>query len=178
MELKYQKIPVEFLSALPEGIKFVNKRGRGYLIVDEIYCPQGHDLVADSVRIHGEPSIRIQLDTGLSRGLAFVDAFWGGHAKLYNFIPILSDEMPILSACCPECGANMVVERKCSIEGCDSAHSIVLSLPGQRNKIYVCARLGCPGHHIEIVQLPEELTGQVDQINYFGAQSDDVFQGI
>jgi len=178
MELSYQKIPVEFLSSLPEGIKFVNKHGRGYLIVDEIYCPQGHDLVAESVRIHGEPSIRIEVDTGASRGLVFVDAFWGGHAKLYGFIPVISDGMPILRAFCPECGVDLVVERECNLEGCGSGSSIVLALPGGRNKIYVCAKLGCAGHHIEIVELPEDLAGQVDEINYFGAQPDDVFQGI
>ena len=178
MELSYQKVPVEFLGALPEGIKFVNKHGRGYLIVDEIYCPQGHDLVAETVRIHGEPSIRIKLDTGSSRGLVFVDAFWGGHAKLYNFIPTISDEMPALQASCPECGADMVVDRECGLEGCGSGKSIVLALPGKRNKIYVCAKLGCPGHHMEIVELPQALSEQVDEINYFGAQSDDVFQGI
>jgi len=70
MELSYQKIPVEFLSSLPEGIKFVNKHGRGYLIVDEIYCPQGHDLVVESVRIHGEPSIRSSNANAISRDAA------------------------------------------------------------------------------------------------------------
>lgn len=178
MQLTYRRVPLEFLSALPEGIRSVNKQGKDFLVVDRICCPRGHDLMDASVRIHGEPSIKVRIDTGGTRGLLFIDAFWGGHDKLYNFIPVLSARHPSLEAYCPTCGADMVVDEKCRQEGCESDKSILFALPGGKNRIYACARLGCPGHHIEIVDVPEKVSEQVDGINYFGAAAEDIFQGI
>jgi hypothetical protein len=111
----------------------------------------------------------------------FVDAFWGGHEKLYGFIP----EPGIVAAACPSCGCSLIAKRECPEGCCDQC--IVLSLPGG-NKIFVCARLGCPGHHLHIAEMPESVIAQVDDINfskqdvrdanYFSAPSDDIFRGI
>jgi len=178
MRLTYKRVPLEFLREIPEGIKFVNKQGHDFLIVDTVLCPNGHSLMAATVRIHGEPSIRITIDTGASSGLVFVDAFWGGHDKLYNFIPVLSPAHPYLTATCPTCGANMIVDEPCRQEGCESTKAIMFSLPGGKSRVYACAKLGCPGHHIETVDVPEEVSDQVDGINYFGSASDEIFEGI
>ena len=71
-------------------------------------------------------------------------------------------------------------------EGC-CGECIVLALPGD-NRIFVCARLGCPGHQLHIVEMPESIVAQVDDINfspegipdanYFSGQTDDIFRGI
>jgi hypothetical protein len=178
MQLTYKRVPLEFLREIPEGIKFVNKQGHDFLIVDRVLCPNGHDLMATNVRIHGEPSVRIEIDTGASRGLVFVDAFWGGHDKLYNFIPILSESHPHLDVFCPTCKVSLVVDAKCRQQGCSSTKALALALPGGKNRILACAKLGCPGHHIEIGDVPEKVSDEVDGINFFGASADDIFQGI
>jgi len=54
----------------------------------------------------------------------------------------------------------------------------MLTLPEKGNKILVCARLGCPGHRIEIDRLPEDVNELVSEINYFGVGADDIFKGI
>ncbi len=178
MQLKPQKIPLDILHSLPEGIKFVSKHGRDFLIVDKICCPDGHNLIDSSVRIHGEPTIRFTIDTGKSRGLVFVDAFWGGHAKLYAFVPELSSSHPFLKAFCPYCEANLITEENCRQDNCDCNKAIVLTLPGGKNKIFACAKLGCAGHHIEIVDIPKQISEEIDGINYFGSIDDDIFQGV
>ena len=178
MHLTYKRVPPEFLREIPEGIKFVNKQGHDFLIVDKVLCPAGHDLMAANVRIHGEPSICLKVNTGESQGLVYVDAFWGGHDKLYDFIPVLSEERTLVEVSCPACGVDMLVEKKCRHEGCISNKAIVMTLPGGKNKIYACAKLGCPGHHIELVDVPEKVSDQVDGINYFGTSADEIFQGI
>jgi hypothetical protein len=111
----------------------------------------------------------------------FVDAFWGGHEKLYGFIPTPG----VVSAACPSCSRSLIVQRECPEGCCDQC--IVLALPSE-NKIFVCARLGCPGHHLHIAQMPESIIAQVDDINfshegirdtnYFSAPTDDIFRGI
>ena len=49
-------------------------------------------------------------------------------------------------------------------------------LPGKKNKILLCARLGCPGHRIEISRMQENIVKKVSEINYFGSGlGDDIF---
>lgn len=179
MDLKPTKIPPEFLQVLPEGIKFLHKHGIDFLVVEEVHCPKGHNLVVETVKIHGEPSIKIDVEIEGERGSFFIDAFWGSHSKLYSFIPPLKSRMPIVKAFCPTCGESLTLKKKCGMETCESETNIVLHLPGSRNKIYVCAALGCPGHFLDVSSLPPNLAETVSEINYFGAQSeDDIFKGI
>lgn len=178
MKLTYKKVPQEFLSLLPEGIKFVNKHGRDFLIIEKICCPRGHSLMVESVKIHGEASVRIKVKINDVQGLIFIDPFWGGHDKLFSFFPAGGVSSPVVRAFCPVCDADMVVKADCVYQGCDSDEAIVLALPGGKNKIYACARVGCPGHHMALVDLNEEMVEQVDEINYFGSHDDDIFQGV
>ena len=181
MKLIDKAIPIEFLEMLPEGFLFLNKHGKRFLVVEEVTCPAGCSLMDGAVRIHGEPSIKMEIETEDVGGLMFVDAFWGGHEKLYGFIP----KPGIVGAACPSCGQSMIVKRECPEGCCDQC--IVLTLPGD-NKIFVCARLGCPGHHLHIGEMPESVIAQVDDINfshegipdanYFSGQTDDIFRGI
>jgi hypothetical protein len=166
------------LTAIPEGIKFIKKHGKDFLVVEKIFCPKGHNLIVNTVCIHGEPSLKLRVEVGKSEGLVFVDAFWGGHAKLYNFIPDIKSAGPMSKVFCPECGADMIVEDKCRYKGCDSKKAILFRLPGENNKIYVCAKLGCPGHRMDIVDLNKRVSEEVSNINYFGTKADDILMEI
>lgn len=178
MKLTHMTIPAEFLNAIPAGIKFVKKQGRDFLVVEKIFCPQRHNLIVDTVRIHGEASLNLRIQVGKSEGLVFIDAFWGGHAKLYNFIPDIESAGPMVKAFCPVCNTDMIVEDKCTREGCDSQKAVLFNLVGKNNKIYVCAKLGCPGHRMDIRDLPQQVSEEVSSINYFGAQADDILMEI
>ncbi len=171
MKLVHNEIPVEFLRALPEGMKLVNRHGREFLVVEEVYSRKGTPLVSESVRIHGEPTIRVGVKIGGEEGLIFVDAFWGSHAKLYSFIPDLTSADAIVEAFVPETGESLMVDRRCDVEGCNSRRAIELLLPGGENVIQVCARFGCPGHRIVLAELDEPVADTVSGINYFGAGS-------
>jgi len=172
MKLVHKKIPAHFLAAIPEGIKYIKKQGQDFLVVEKICCPNGHNLMAERVRIHNEPSICFRIKTGNSEGLIFVDAFWGGHSKLYNFIPDFPGTAHAVEAFCVQCKTSLTVKDRCSQDNCDCKTAIKFSLPGGKNVIYVCARLGCPGHRIEIKDVPHNISEQISSINFFGAQSD------
>jgi hypothetical protein len=178
MELNHKDIPVQFLSTLPEGIKLVNRKGHSFLVVEEVYDDTGNSLVSDTVRIHGEPSIKLKVAIGNADGIIYLDAFWGSHAKLYSFVPDLSSSGGRVEAFSPKTGNSLMTDWNCDQEECDSDRAILLHLPGSQNKIYVCSRLGCPGHHLDIRELPESVTDTVSNINFFGEGEDEFFQGI
>ena len=185
MQLIHRKIPREFLDMLPEGMKFINRHGQEFLVVEELLCPEGHSLMVDSVRMHDEPSIRIAVhlpgrdEEQDASGLIFIDAYWGSHAKLFNFMADPTHPMDYADARCPTCGASLLVERSCGSLDCGSTRSLRFSFPGEGNAIYVCARLGCPDHSIVVGNVPAEIRDEVNEINFFGYGDDDeAFGGI
>jgi len=179
MQLIHRKIPREFLEMLPEGMKFIHRHGKEFLVVEELLCPNGHSLMVGSVRIHDEPSISITVNRSEGPGLIFIDAYWGSHAKLYNFIADATHPMDYADAHCPHCGVSLVVERECGRMECDSNRSIKLHLPGEGNFVSVCARLGCPDHRIVVGDVPSRIIEAVSEINFFGYGDDDeAFGGI
>lgn len=180
MELRHTKIPQRFVDQLPEGLKYLHRQGKEYLVVEELYCPAGHSLMSPSVRIHEEPSIRIRVKTGTQEGHIFVDSYWGSHDKLYGFLPAASDIGPVLQVFCPVCGVSLIEPVRCEQEGCGSESSIVFRLPpqGSDNRIVVCARLGCPWHRMDVSRMPDAIQRSVSEINYFGHGEEEAFQGI
>ncbi len=177
MELKHTQIPVELLGRLPAGMTVVYRRGEEHLVMEDLRSEGGSRLMSDTVHIHGEPSVRIGIRQGDREGIVFVDAWWGSHAKLYSFIPREDDARPV-EAFVPETGESLIAEAKCTEPGCDSTRQIQFLLPDGRSRITVCARLGCPGHHLDLAGLPAPISENLSHINYFGAGEDDGFQGV
>jgi hypothetical protein len=178
MQLVHNEIPREFLSVLPEGIKFIALHGRNFLVVERVLCPQGHSLTVDTVKIHGEPAVKIGVRIGEQEGNFFIESFWGSHNKLYDFIPQRGGDQTVVEAFCPVCGTSLMVEEHCKAGGCETRLHIQMILPGGKNRILVCGRLGCPGHRLDIQTAPGTLVEQVSEINFFGTHFDDLFGGI
>jgi len=178
MELNTPKIPDEFIETLPKGLKIIRKQNKDFLVVKEVCCPNGHTLMVNSVKIHGEPTIKIDVTVENHSGSVYIDAFWGSHAKLSSFLPVLESKDAVISAFCPICGINLGIESVCDQIGCGTKKHFLLNLPGKANRVLVCSRLGCPGHKIEIQDLPGDISEIVSEINYFGAQMEDIFKGI
>lgn len=179
MKLHAKKIPDRFIQAIPRGFRLVHKHDHDFLLVESIFCPNGHNLAVDSVRIHDEPSIKLKIEINGQSGVIFADPFWGSHSKLFSFVPRLAGkEADYVEASCPYCEVSLAEKYACTQKGCGSERSLLLHLPGGKNKIHVCARLGCPGHEMEIVDLPHGIVHSVSAINYFGEGSDDLFGNI
>jgi hypothetical protein len=177
MELVHNEIPKEFLDVLPEGIKYIARQGKNFLVVEKVCCPQGHSLMVDTVKIHGEPAVKIHVKIGKQEGNFFIDAFWGSHKKLFDFLPELTAAV-VVEAFCPECGASLMTNDHCGEPGCGEQKHIQLILPDGKSKVLVCGRLGCPGHRLDVQKVPGGIIQKVSGINFFGSQIDDYFGGI
>ncbi len=178
MELKANRIPPEFAQTIPTGMRLVKRGENEFLLVTSLFCPKGHSLLVDSVRIHEEASIKVKVSIASQNGLVFIDSFWGSHAKLFSIIPKLTTEEVYVEAFCPQCDIPMIQDYSCSEKECNSTKALVLYLPGGKNLIHVCAKLGCPGHELKISDMPLELIESVSQINFFGEGADTIFGGI
>jgi hypothetical protein len=176
MKLTARKVPDAFIQTIPRGFRLIKKKDHDFLLVESLFCPNGHNLIVDSVRIHDEAAIKLKVVINNESGLLFVDAFWGSHAKLFSFVPKFSGDQPtFVEAYCPYCNVALLERYACAQKGCGSNWSVNLILPGGKNKIRVCAKLGCPGHVLDIVDMPPKVVRSVSVINYFGAGSHDPF---
>jgi len=161
-----QSIPNDFIEKLPEGFKIANRKGAVYVVIDDLRCPNGHSLMTDGVKIHGEPAIHIKVKGGGVKGTMFLDPFWGLHQKLFDFMFKSNISNPIIKAFCPQCNISLMTTRKCEVADCISDEFIEFNLPGKNNKIDVCARWGCSEHSISIGMFPEDINEAVKKINY------------
>ena len=179
MKLLTKTIPAKFSKTIPKGLRIIKRGNDDFLLVESLFCPRGHNLIVDSVRIHDEASIKLKVRINNDEGFVFIDPFWGSHAKLFSFIPRIEENKNVyVEAFCPYCNISIIEHHACTHKGCDSNQSILLLLPGSKNQIHVCARLGCPGHGLEIKDLPPALIETVSKINFFGAGAHDYFRDI
>jgi len=178
MNFAMEKIPSEFIKAIPKGFRLIKRDKNDLLLVESVFCPNGHNLIAESVRIHDESSIKLKVTINNTTGYLFIDAFWGSHTKLFSFVPAKSANEVYVKAFCPYCDMDLTENFRCNQKGCNSNKSIQILLPSASNKIHVCSRLNCPGHVIEINDMPHELIESISAINFFGAGDNDIFGGI
>gem|GEM_PF-39980 len=175
MDLVHSAVPREFLDVMPEGIIYMTRQGKDFLVVRNVFCPEGHSLMADDVHIHGEPSVSLCVEIAGQKGNFFVDAFWGSHKKLCDFFP---PPGAVVDAFCPVCGKSLMVEETCAEAGCGTGKHIQLLLPGGKNRVLVCGRLGCSGHRLDIKDVSGQIVKKLNEINFSGTQIEDYYGGI
>lgn len=178
MDFIQKEIPSEFLRTIPKGFRLMKRNKNDLLLIESVLCPRGHNLIDDKVRVHDEPSIKLKVTIDGISGYLFIDAFWGSHTKLFSFMPAKKPEDVYVQAFCPHCDADLGETFRCSQKECRSNSGILLLLPGGRNKIHVCSKLDCPGHVLDINDMPHELIESISAINFFGAGADDILGGL
>ncbi|MEI6055764.1 MAG: hypothetical protein WCR55_06870 [Lentisphaerota bacterium] len=179
MDIVRQEIPKQFFDSIPRGIKLIKKGSDTFLVVENLFCPNGHSLMSTSIQIHGANTIKFKISDGFSGGFLFLDAFWGSHSKLYSFIPKHSESLDSFDICCPVCSVSLLVKDRCKEDGCKCEKAVQMNLPG-KNRIVACARLGCPGHRIEIKDAPHKISEAISEINSYVESFDenDYFKGV
>ncbi len=175
MNLEKIEIPEIFKRNVPPGFKISRRNDHDFLVVDSIFCRHGHNLLVESVRIHEEPSIKLDVTIENRHGVMFIDSYWGSHAKLFSFFPGFIHDHALVKARCPQCRVSMMEPYECDEEGCSSDTGIVFYLPGEHNRVHVCAKLNCPSHRLEVIDIPSDLVRTVSHINFFGEGIDDLF---
>jgi len=179
MDIVRKEIPKQFFDSIPRGIKLIKKGSDTFLVVENLFCPNGHSLMSTSIQIHGANTIKFKISDGFSGGFLFLDAFWGSHSKLYSFIPKHSESLDSFDICCPVCSVSLLVKDRCKEDGCKCEKAVQMNLPG-KNRIVACARLGCPGHRIEIKDAPYKISEAISEINSYVESFDenDYFKGV
>jgi len=129
-------------------------------IVDQCFCPAGHNILCEQYSYSGYPGILLKLKSAEQEGLLSLSPIIGDPARTFHDFKQLSGE--IIEICCPVCEEPFPIYNQC---GC-SAHLIALFMSPKNDYsdcIGICQRIGCLNAEI--------MTGRelrlLDRVKYF-----------
>lgn len=129
-------------------------------VVEQCFCPNGHNILSEKHRYSGHPGILLKLKAAGREGLLSLSPIIGDPARTFHDFKQVSGE--IVDICCPICEQPFPIYNQC---GCN-AHLIALftSLKSDYSDcIGICQRIGCL--NAEIISGRE--LRMLDRVKYF-----------
>jgi len=129
-------------------------------VVEQCFCPNGHNILSDKHPYGGYPGILLKLKSSEQQGLLSLSPIIGDPARIFHSFKQISGE--IIEICCPVCDEPFPIYNQC---GCN-AHLIALftsTLKDYADCIGICQRIGCL--NAEIISGRE--LRLLDRVNYF-----------
>ena len=122
------------------------------LHVEHAFCPNGHQLVDDSVKIHDKSAIKVKVKYQGQEGFFYIDPTYGSYDNIEEGISL--PKGAVLEFFCPECGVSLTdKDETCQI--C-SAPLFVLELP-KNGIVEGCLRKGCVFHKMKLVDAEQQI---------------------
>jgi hypothetical protein len=123
---------------------FVSKKTKieneDVLVIDECYCPNGHNLITNKVKFEEFNGILVDVSIGKNKGILGLSPVCGCKSKIAMNIELLDNSL--CKMYCPTCHAELPVYAPCSCGG------DLITLFGSKdadfkNCIGICNRIGC-----------------------------------
>jgi two-component system, NtrC family, sensor kinase len=108
----------------------------GRVQVKKAYCPKGHNLIDSSVKIEGQPSIKVKVISNNKEGYVHLDPVYG---KYRHALGIDIEDQQLVQFQCPYCSHSLIEHKSCP--KC-SAPIYTLEVPGKGN-FEGCSRKDC-----------------------------------
>lgn len=142
-DVKQERVKVRKREPTPHlGVQVIDDAPDVYVIVTQLYCPNGHNLVDQAGnRFDGFGGIQLLVDDGSIEGVVELSPFHGDSTK---FGPQFARGTR-LSIRCPECKAELPQLAKCSCAGEGKLRKLFLTPQLEDdNLVAVCDVWGCP----------------------------------
>ncbi len=140
---------------IPDRDRFIGeleKRGVHYketLCVSQVFCPNGHELIADdNAKFGGMPGIKLLLKGERGEDFVFISPFLDKRQRTGGKMFECGDRLEVR---CPVCNAEMPVLGPCDCQW--NGEYVMLSLdkdPSNRNAVCLCNIWGCPNGDIRL----------------------------
>lgn len=130
---------------IPNPVKGKVVDAEKVIIVKEVYCPNGHNLISSRVSFNGYPGILLKIEKGAEVGFVGLSPIYGEKCRVSIDIDLKPGELYDLF--CPECGEILPIHSSCRCGG----DFIALFLSPQNDFsecIGICNRVDCPNSKI------------------------------
>jgi hypothetical protein len=122
-------------------------RAEKILVVSQVFCPNGHNLIKPRAVFNGYPGIMVRARKGQKEGIVALSPIYGSRTRIALDIDIVSGE--IMDLYCPECDTLLPIHSPCSC----GANLIALFQTKDfdfTNCVAICNRVDCINSHILI----------------------------
>lgn len=122
------------------------------LHVEHASCPNGHQLIDESVKIHGKAAIKVKVRYKGKVGHLFIDPVYGSYDNIEEGVSVTRGG--VYDIYCPECDVSL----KEAGELCQVCSSplFVLELP-HGGIVEACQKKGCAFHKMKIVDTEQQV---------------------
>lgn len=118
------------------------------VVVEYVYCPNGHNLIWDYADFNGYPGIRLKVrKKNQQEGDVVLSPIFGDHTRVSLGVKLTEGEA--VNVFCPICGIEIPVLKEC--DKCKNGRIRVLSLSPKfdiTRGIAFCDLVGCPNSYI------------------------------
>ncbi|PIS30011.1 MAG: hypothetical protein COT43_02720 [Candidatus Marinimicrobia bacterium CG08_land_8_20_14_0_20_45_22] len=130
---------------MPNPLKSEIAGKKKVLIVDQLFCQNGHNLISKRAIFNGYPGLLIKVRQDDDAGLIALSPFYGENSRFTLDIDLIDQK--ILSLMCPVCGVEMPVISPCNCGGNLVAFFLTKECDF-RNCVGICTRVNCSNSHI------------------------------
>jgi len=130
---------------IPNPVKDKAVKAEKVLIVKEVYCPQGHNLVSGHAVFGKYPGILLKVKKGNDVGFVALSPIYGEKCRVSIDVDLKTGELYDLF--CPECGVKLPIHSPCSCGG----DFVALFLSPEKDFsdcIGICNRVDCANSKI------------------------------
>lgn len=131
---------------IPEPIEQDNIREGKVLIITDVYCQNGHNLMDKRAMFNGHAGIVLEAEQGGEKGPIALSPVVGDKVRICFDVDLQDGEKVKLM--CPHCGVQLPKHSNC--DGCDGdLIALFLTKEGNFNDcVAVCDTVGCPKANI------------------------------
>lgn len=129
------------------------------IIIQECFCPEGHNLISSRFSFDGHNGILLKVRHGRNSGFIALSPICGQKSRIDSGITLVENDLLVLS--CPHCHSRLPVYSPCEC----GANLVTFFLDQEgsfTNCIGVCNRIGCK-HAVIILQNELSVCSGLDQ---------------
>ena len=130
---------------IPNPLKSSSDGGEKLIVLGELYCPEGHNLINPQAQFNSHPGIVVDVLKGDNIGMLALSPFYGIKARIAVGIDLESGEQ--VEMLCPECGCALPVHSRCECGG-DLIALFLVAGANFTNCVGVCNRVDCVNSQI------------------------------
>ncbi|MBN1828002.1 MAG: hypothetical protein JW884_02505 [Deltaproteobacteria bacterium] len=136
----------------PSDREFV--RQPAVLVVERLFCPEGHSLMSRRVLFNGRPGIVLAVKEGKNTGLIALSPVYGEKCRVTLDLNLTEGSVAELS--CPQCATELPRFGPCECGG-DLITLFLTEEKSDADCAVICNRIGCPKS--KLIASNEVLTG-------------------
>lgn len=125
--------------------------------VEHAYCPNGHSLSDESIKINGKPSFKVKVKYKDKEGFMYLDPIYGSYNNIEEGISV--PKGAVIEFFCPQCGISLK-EPDDTCQLCASP-MFVFQLP-KGGVVEGCLKKGCIFHKMKIVDAEQQIARLFD----------------